>query len=286
MNPNHIYGDAPNAPGSETGIAQDTIGPFPYFPGLRKIVPNISCAVFVTYLEMRFPAPQDSPERVSSLPVMVSCQQMMDELQIGRRTLTLNLHAISRVYRQEAKRWACARAAREFINQHHRVKGTRKLYSLVCDKGLDSAHHFILRRNLPYMRQIFKDTGITHLAAFTVTYSRPRDSCTSQETASEYNKLPEAPALVSRPSTLVDLLLEASQLSGDRRRVRYPRLRKAVADGLEPKSVLSAKQPKRRKSVSEAVEPELPEEITGRLYKLQNEDVEEDLGSAGGRGEG
>jgi hypothetical protein len=52
----------------------------------------------------------------------------------------------------------------------------------------------------------------------------------------------ERPLLVRSPRTLTEILLSASALSGDRRKVWYPRLCKAVADGLEDKVVLSAKQ--------------------------------------------
>ena len=61
----------------------------------------------------------------------------------------------------------------------------------------------------------------------------------------------------------MDVLLRASQLSQDRRTLRYPRLRAAVEAGLEPASVLSAKQPKRkrRKAHNQAVDPVLPEAL-------------------------
>ena len=77
-------------------------------------------------------------------------------------------------------------------------------------------------------------------------------------------------ALISSPATLVDLLLEASQLSGDRRKLRYPRLRKAVAEGLESPDVLKVKRAKRAKS--DGVDPELPEEVVDRLIHLRNEE--------------
>lgn len=54
--------------------------------------------------------------------------------------------------------------------------------------------------------------------------------------------------------------------------MRYARLRKAVDAGLEDASVLSAKQPKRKRlnlQGSNAVEPELPEDVAARLDKLR-----------------
>ena len=52
-------------------------------------------------------------------------------------------------------------------------------------------------------------------------------------------------------------------------------MRKAVADGLEPASVLKVKRKKRNiplTKASEAIEPELPEEIRARLSNLQDEE--------------
>jgi hypothetical protein len=141
--------------------ASSTITAIPYLPSLRVYVPNVTCAVLVTYLEMRFPPPQGDPKRISRLPVTVSADTVSRELAISRRTLGLSLYAIARVYREEAERWRCARAYREFIQQHHRKKGTRKLYSIVCDYNLERAHTFVLRRNLPLLNAAFASCGIS-----------------------------------------------------------------------------------------------------------------------------
>jgi hypothetical protein len=75
-------------------------------------------------------------------------------------------------------------------------------------------------------------------------------------------------------SSLVEILLRASTIAQDRRKTRYPRLRKAVADGLEDASVLSAKQPKskRRKLNNVGVDPQLPDDVAARLINLQKRD--------------
>jgi hypothetical protein len=81
--------------------------------------------------------------------------------------------------------------------------------------------------------------------------------------------------LVTQPYKLAEILLRGSQLSVDRRKLRYLRLRKAVASGLEDQSVLSAKQPKRKNKlthVNEAVEPDLPDEVRARLKKLREDE--------------
>ena len=66
-------------------------------------------------------------------------------------------------------------------------------------------------------------------------------------------------ALLHSPESLVGILMRASTIAQDRRKTRYPRLRKAVEAGLEPASVLSAKQPKgkRRRKRNDAVVPDL-----------------------------
>ena len=85
-------------------------------------------------------------------------------------------------------------------------------------------------------------------------------------------------SLIRSPESLAEILLRASVLAGDRRKVRYPRLRKAVESGLEDISVLSAKQPKgkRRKlnnaDVNTAVDPQLPADVAARLINLQKRD--------------
>src|SRR3569833_85903 len=88
--------------------APSTIGAIPYFPGLKQYLPNVTCAVIVTYLEMRFPAPQDH----SGFPVTVSPETICRDLRLTRRTLGLSLHAVARVYKEESNRWRCARAYR------------------------------------------------------------------------------------------------------------------------------------------------------------------------------
>ena len=77
------------------------------------------------------------------------------------------------------------------------------------------------------------------------------------------------PTLLQTPESLAEILMRASTFSRDRRKTRYPRLRKAVEAGLESASVLSAKQPKgkRRKLNNAGVDPQLPEDVA--TYKSE-----------------
>jgi len=231
----------------------------------------------VTYLEMRFPAPQDHP----GFPVTVSAETVCREVRISRRTLGLSLHAIARVYKEEAKRSSSARGYREFINQHHREKGTRKLYSIVCDHNLERAHTFILRRNIPLLHATFANCGFSasSLAGWAKASSEP--GMHETKGATELTKVAAAPLLVSAPRTLAEILLSASQLSGDRRSTRYPRQRKAVAEGLEIPQPLKVKREKRKihlPNKNEAIEPDLPQELLDRLIHLR---MDENVGSSG-----
>jgi hypothetical protein len=74
-----------------------------------------------------------------------------------------------------------------------------------------------------------------------------------------------SPLLSAHPLAdgLSEILMRASSLGADRRRVRYQRLRKAVNDGLEDGKVLKVKRAKRNK----AVDPSLPEEMVKRMGK-------------------
>ena len=76
--------------------------------------------------------------------------------------------------------------------------------------------------------------------------------------------------------SLAEILLRASTIAQDRRKTRYPRLRKAVEAGLEPASVLSAKQPKgkRRNLNNVGGDPQLPDDVAARLINLQKRDGE------------
>jgi hypothetical protein len=76
-----------------------------------------------------------------------------------------------------------------------------------------------------------------------------------------------SPSSLPANARIIEILKRASVLGVDRRSTRYPRLRAAVANGLAPASVLSAKQPKgkKRKVSNQAVDPVLPEALKRRI---------------------
>ena len=223
-----------------------------------------SCLVF-TNLEMHHPVPE-TLGRLSSLPVTVAVDTICRDLQITRRTLALALFPLCTLYPSEASRWSAARAAREFIQPKHTRLGRFKPFSIVSANKLAQSHQFVLRRNLPLIRTIGQNAGMTQIFPHVLSPTLPL----TQADAQECRKMAVAQAsLLRSPESLAEILLRASVLSGDRRKVRYPRLRKAVEAGLEPASVLSAKQPrgKKRRSGNNAVTPDLPDEVTARLSR-------------------
>ena len=64
--------------------------------------------------------------------------------------------------------------------------------------------------------------------------------------------------------TLPEILLRGVELAGDRRRTRYSRLRKAVAEGLAPPDALKVKR-KPKDERHEAVDPVLSDEMRDRM---------------------
>ncbi|MDE2101020.1 MAG: hypothetical protein KGL39_27485 [Patescibacteria group bacterium] len=272
---NNIYDTASNT----LPAPSVTNGPIPYYPELKKLVPNVTSAILVAYFEMRFPAPQDALTRIASLPVTVPLDTVADALQISRRTLGQALCAICRVFPSEDRRSGAARVAREFLMPNHTRFGKIKLYSMICSGYITRVRTIILRRNLPMFRAHVEILGISS------TYSpfKPENTQTvhaQQVIQPEQLAFPDgARARTSHSVSLAELLLRGSELAGDRRRTRYDRERKA-----------SGKPAKRRNTTltkpNHGVEPELPEEVTGRLLHLRKDDAEDDLGSATGRRRG
>ena len=247
-----------------------TIGAIPFYPNLKLVFHSVTTCVVFTYLEIHHAAPQDTMSRVSSLPVTVSVGTICRDLRVSRRTLALALFPLSTLYTSEASRWSAARAAREFIQPNHSRLGRIKPFSIVSANKLAHSHELILRRNLPLIRTISQNAGMTQGFPHFHTAAPP----VPENQAEECRKMAVVQsALLQSPESLVEILMRASTIAQDRRKVRYPRLRKAVAAGLEDASVLSAKQPKgKRRNIkltdtNAAVAPQLPDEVAARLSR-------------------
>ena len=250
-----------------------TIGVVPYYPNLKLAFDRIASCLVFTYLEIHYPAPQDTQGRTSSLPVTVDVETVCRDLQTTRRTLALALFPISVLYRDEARRWSSARSAREFLHRSAKRHGVHKVYSVVAEQTFDTVTHFILRRNAPFLAATLAKCGISALCNLepdTPAFTQTRKTLiTDEKMTSARNDLG------GLTESLAQILLRASALAGDRRKIRYPRLRKAVESGLEDASVLSAKQPKGRKRIkciNVGVEPELPQDVAARFNKLTKDE--------------
>ena len=265
-------------PGKPQGTMPEgpsTIGAIPFYPNLKKSFERVTSCIVFTYLEMHHAAPQDTLGRISSLPVTVSVEAVCGDLQVTRRTLALALFPLSTLYTSEASRWSAARAAREFIQPNHSRLGRIKPYSIVSANKLAHSHELVLRRNLPLIRTISQKAGMAQGFPHVFAPTPPN----RQANAEECRKMAVTqPTLHQAPKSLAEILLRASVLAGDRRSLRYPRLRRAVASGLEDASVLSAKQPKGKRrnntltKLNEAVEPQLPDDVAARLINLRKRD--------------
>jgi hypothetical protein len=239
---------------NSTQDSQSTPIAVPYWPTLKLAVGSVNAALVVTYLEMRHPSPAPEPGRRYGLPVTVDFARMADELAVDRRTLGLAFMCISTWYGSEVQRIGAVRAGREFLNLKHSRFPRHKLYSIVAAREWKSLRALTLRRNWPLLTKTLEDAGITSICAVPGPSPLPR--------ALPCQDLEKYSAPPSTLSTLPEILLHGVELAGDRRRTRYSRLRKAVKDGLVAPDALKVRRHK-----TEAVDPELSDELVARLSR-------------------
>ena len=236
--------------------------PLPYWPNLRLAVPQTTAVMCLTYLEIMHPAPQDTPERLVSLPVEVDLDTMSGALNVHRRTLYRALSVLCTWYRLESDRWSAARAQREFIAPLHTVTGKTKFYSVVGAKSWQHPTRIIVRRNLPFFAESMRKCCIPFpLRALIVDENAPNAPTQQQHSAlakdSQFDETGATPcSLIREPEKLASIMLRASVVGVDRRTVRYPRLKSAVAEKLCDKSVLRARQPLGKRIKGGHVKPE------------------------------
>jgi hypothetical protein len=223
------------------------------FKGGSSAVGSVNAALVVTYLEMRNPSPSPEPGRRYGLPVTVNFARMADELAVDRRTLGLAFMCISTWYGSEMQRIGAVRAGREFVNQKHSRFPRLKLYSIVAEREWKSLRTLTLRRNTPLLTKTLADAGITSLCAVPAPLPLQRvlprqDLEKYADSASPFASLPE-------------ILMRGVELTQDRRKTRYIRLRKAAKQGavpVEPSKV-------RPQQDNEAVDPELSDAMMARM---------------------
>jgi hypothetical protein len=206
--------------------------PLPYYPNLKRALRSVTGALVFTYIELLHPPQQDSSGTFLSGPITLHLDQISEDLQITRRTLFTSICILAARWRDEEARGRAARGRREFLNPIHTIHARWKLYSITGATSYVPHTIVQLRRNLPAIANLLRNAGITSLS--------------QQEFPGmdQFEKLTAAAESASTQSILVQkeslagILLRASTLSVDRRTLRYPRLRSAVAAGLVPPAML------------------------------------------------
>jgi hypothetical protein len=183
------------------------------------------------------------------LPVEVNFTQMADDLAIDRRTLGLAFLCVSTWFRTEKERLGAVRAGREFLNQKHSRFPKLKLYSIVADREWRALQTLTLRRNWPMLDKTLAECGVAHHIE---PHRLPRR---------EYSEIDAAASGLGRSHVWEKLMAIGNE---DRRKTRYVKLRKAIANGLAGPEELKVK----RKPVveTEAVDPAL-DEVVKRLMR-------------------
>ena len=251
-----------------------TIEPLPYFPNLHRCIHGVTASLVLTYLEIHHPAPRDSNGTILTIPLTLSLDTVAADLQVSRRTLCVSLSVICTWWPTERARLRAACASREFLNRDHSRCGQWKFYSATGPKTWRQGTIIQLRRDFRHLSMLIQDAGIATLAvpvpAIAIPVPTLAENGVSASAAYASCKKESLADILLRASVLwgigpfsvcflcavfspkdvpanarvIELLERASALGGDRRRVRYTRLRAAVANGQAPASVLSARQPK------------------------------------------
>lgn len=244
-----------NTPKRSADLPADlsTIGPLPAYPNLKRILRSWTATLILTYVETHHPPTRDAAGRFTDPPIRISLDELSQAIQTGRRTLFTALCVLCSRFKTEEDRVRAARAAREFFNTAHTTNGTIKHYSMVGPSSHRPGTVVRLRRNhrlIAQTLQMARLDAITTLSpavTLNTTFSTSSAYYTHAEADRSIGQLPEnhdGPASIpslpkeSQNSRLIEALLSRSVLSGDRRSVRYPRLRKAVEGGLEGEEVL------------------------------------------------
>jgi hypothetical protein len=210
--------------------------PLPYYPNLKAALRSVTASLVFTYLEIHHPTPQDSSGTFLRVPVTLHLDKISEDLQISRRTLFTALCVLAARWRNDDERLGGARAGREFLNPDHSVNGRFKPYSVTGAIGYIPHTIVHLRRNFPVISFMLRKAGISSLAQEEFSgIDRFEKLASGDISASTAQDLP-------KKESLSEILLRASVLSVDRRKVRYPRLRAAVEAGLEPASVLKVRR--------------------------------------------
>jgi hypothetical protein len=220
---------------SGQGISPLTV-PIPYYPAIKPECGTAFATVMLIYLETHYPAPQDSShqkfQRVTSLPVRLDSERMCAELQVARRTLVLTLSILSTWFSGEAQRSRAHGASREFIKQNDERFRKDKFYSLTGPRNYRYPQTWILRRNIPLISATLRNANILNaITCAPLTTANVQSNIDAGKRVLTVNDMPGSAQIVAA-------LERANVLAGDRRKVRYSRLKAGIEHGLVPESVI------------------------------------------------
>ena len=210
--------------------------PLPFYPNLKRELRSVTGALVLTYLEIYHPPSQDASGTLLCAPVTLHLDKISEDLQISRRTLFTALCVLAARWGSEEARARAARAGREFLNPAHTINGRTKFYSVTGAIGYIPHTKVQLRRNFPLISYTLQNAGITSLAHqefIGIDRFKTLDAAAISA--------PTAHILAQKES-LSEILLRTSELAGDRRSTRYPRLRAAVGAGLLPVNALKVRR--------------------------------------------
>ena len=205
--------------------------PLPYYPNLKRELRSVTGALVLTYLEIYHPPSQDASGAHLCAPVTLHLDQISEDLQISRRTLFTALCVLAARWGSEEACARAARAGREFLNPAHTINGQVKCYSVTGAIGYIPHTTVQLRRNFPLISFMLQKAGITslvHQEFIGIDHFKTLDAAAISAPTAHILAQKESPSKI---------LLRTSVLAGDRRNIRYPRLRAAVGTGLAPASV-------------------------------------------------
>jgi hypothetical protein len=139
---------------NRTPTELSTIPPLPFWPNLKWKLRSHGAALLLIYLEVHFPAQQDS----SDTPVLVDVDRTLVDLCLSPRALW-KFSAMIAVRWPSPRRLRVARqAGREFFTRLSMGAGSLKPYSYVPI----SRHQWELRRNTPRLKQLLTDCNMPY----------------------------------------------------------------------------------------------------------------------------
>ena len=218
---------------SKGPMPPSTIEPLPYFPNLKGQLRGVTASLVLTYLEIHHPAPRDPNRAILTTPVTLNLDAVAADLQVSRRTLLVNLSVLCAWWPTDETRCRAARANREFLNPDHIRYGPWKFYSATGSKTWRPGTIIQLRRNFVHLTWLLREAGISTLTvpAPAIAFPVPASTESGVSAPTAHDQL--------QKTSISEIVLSRSVLSGDQRKTRYSRLRAA---GLAPASVLNARR--------------------------------------------